>query len=345
MNKVTMQDIADRLSVSRITVWKAMNNREGVSEELRDKILSTAKEMGYFRNTQMLVSDADAIPEKEAETVAVVVSRPESSTFWMQIIHHIAKELSLHNVNMMYTYLPTFYTPDYHLPSTFSSGELNGFIVLNVYDDAWLEHLSELSLPKVFLDTTPVMSDDRLNGDLMIIEGRSRVREITRLLLDRGLNSVGFIGDVEYAQTNEDRYKGYCDAFAERGKSIPEDLCMTSHLGLQTHYEELCAFLDGLEKLPEAFVCVSDYIAHFIVEYCIEKNIPLERMPILTGFDNSHEYGNVADRITTVDVDTIAVGSRLADKIIFAMHHPKAAHEVSYIKTQIVYRGALLDKK
>ena len=35
MSKVTMQDLADALQVSRITVWKALTNRPGVSDKLR----------------------------------------------------------------------------------------------------------------------------------------------------------------------------------------------------------------------------------------------------------------------------------------------------------------------
>ena len=39
MKKNTMQSLADALGVSRITVWKALNHKEGVSETLRQKII------------------------------------------------------------------------------------------------------------------------------------------------------------------------------------------------------------------------------------------------------------------------------------------------------------------
>ena len=48
MSKPTMQDIADALSVSRITVWKALSNRPGVSDSMRAQIHQKATEMGYF---------------------------------------------------------------------------------------------------------------------------------------------------------------------------------------------------------------------------------------------------------------------------------------------------------
>ena len=47
--KTTMQDIADHLDISKVSVSKALNGKSGVSEELRRSILATAQEMGYDR--------------------------------------------------------------------------------------------------------------------------------------------------------------------------------------------------------------------------------------------------------------------------------------------------------
>ena len=47
MSKVTIQDIADALGVSRNTVSKAINNADGLADATREKILQKAVEMGY----------------------------------------------------------------------------------------------------------------------------------------------------------------------------------------------------------------------------------------------------------------------------------------------------------
>ena len=47
MSKPTMQDLAEALGVSRITVWKALTNRPGISEKLRQQVMAKAEEMGY----------------------------------------------------------------------------------------------------------------------------------------------------------------------------------------------------------------------------------------------------------------------------------------------------------
>ena len=56
MNKVTMQDIADELGISRVTVWKVFNNYSNVSPALRERVLSKAKELGYTKGIAELVT-------------------------------------------------------------------------------------------------------------------------------------------------------------------------------------------------------------------------------------------------------------------------------------------------
>ena len=120
MKKVTLQEIANSLGISRTTVWKVFSGHEGVSDSLRTKVIAKAQELGY------------AIPEdfqypSQAENttpvnIAVAVCRPETSLFWMTIIHQIAKVFSAHNVNLVYTYLPTSADPSYLLPASLTNG-------------------------------------------------------------------------------------------------------------------------------------------------------------------------------------------------------------------------------
>ena len=46
-SKVTIQDIADALGVSRNTVSKAINNTGTLADATRDKVIHKAIEMGY----------------------------------------------------------------------------------------------------------------------------------------------------------------------------------------------------------------------------------------------------------------------------------------------------------
>ena len=45
--KVRLSDIAEKLKISTVTVSKALSNKEGVGDELRDQIKQIAEKMGY----------------------------------------------------------------------------------------------------------------------------------------------------------------------------------------------------------------------------------------------------------------------------------------------------------
>ena len=98
-----------------------------------------------------------------------------------------------------------------------------------------------------------------------------------------------------------------------------------------------------LPELPQAFICASDYIAHFLHLYLTEHP---ERIPngiILTGFDGSNEYTNINGLLTTAYVHTSLLGKRLSLQIIYRMDHPDAPFELTYISPEIVYRDSIVD--
>ena len=105
MKKVTLQEVATSLGISRTTVWKVFSGHEGVSDSLKSRIIAKAQELGYEFPEDFPL---DPLPEDEPPVnIAVAVCRPETSLFWMNIIHQIAKEFSSRNINLVYVYLHT----------------------------------------------------------------------------------------------------------------------------------------------------------------------------------------------------------------------------------------------
>lgn len=331
MTHTRIQELAETMGVSRTTVWKALHNKRGISEELRKKILKQAEIEGIIH-----ASDARISSDAGRKSFAVAVSRMESSVFWMNIINHIAVELSRHDVDLIYTYLPSSIEKDYRLPGTFDG--VSGVIVLNVYDAPLLKLLSDLPMPKVFLDTVPEMPYTSLKGDLVLIEGRNAVKQITNHLFEKGLSRLGFVGDPHYALTNSDRLLGFNDAHAEKGIPIDPAFSLTEQIDASRYTEVTRAFIDSLPCLPDAFVCASDFVAHLITKHVSDSGRPVPENFTVTGFDNSTEFENVSGRIITADVQTATIGRRLANRILFLSDFPEAQNEVSYIVTNVIFR-------
>lgn len=340
MKKVTMQDIADALDVSRITIWKAFNKPDTVSDTLRSQIMEKAMQMGYSK----MPTNSDASPvQTSSSTVSVIVSRPDSSIFWTNIIHHIAKELSKKNINLLYTYAPSSYRSDFFLPGYLTNGTVSGAIVLNIYDNTLIKMISSLPVPKVFYDTVSAFDSSELNGDLILVEGINSVKELTNHLIDKGCRKIGFIGDTSYAKTNYDRYLGFKQAMDENGLKIDSSTCLTSNIAIGEYEETIDSFLDSQKKLPDAFVCASDYVAHFVYQNLERKNIKVPEDIMITGFDQTSEYSNVAEKLTSVNVDTSFIGKRMTRELLQRIDYPDDPFETLYIKTTPVFRESTKD--
>ena len=336
MEKVTMKDIADALNISRVTVSKAFNNQAGVSDALRETIFDKARELGYTKLPYQAQTGSQAPAAQEERTVALVVSRPESSFFWTGIIHRMAQELSEYNINLMYVYVPSTFTRDFVLPSVLFGSTLSGIAVVNVYDPVILGMVNDLPLPKVFLDTIPTLTDRKLNGDLLLIEGYRTGAAFTEALILDGHKEIGFIGDINYAQTNKERYLGYRESMDRYKLPIRPEYCCIDSMGVFSYEKEIYAYLDGLSQWPTSFVCVSDYVAHFVQQYLSDHQQKLPHPVVLTGFDNTDEYTNVSGRITTANVPTGLLGKRMALQLLFRTNHPDAPDELTFIKPSII---------
>lgn len=338
MKKVTMQDIADALNISRVSVWKVFSNRDGVSKELRTQVIAKAAELNYNIPEELKISPPAFSAETEQSTVSVTVSKPEASPFWMTIIHEIAKELTKYNINLLYTYLPSELPEHYELPAIYTNGTIQGMIVLNIYNEQLLKMLNNLSLPKVFMDTIPSMSFDEINGDLLLIEGTTSIAKIVHRIIESKRTKIAFVGDIQYAKTNYDRFQGFLNEMEANHIPVQPSICLTKHIGAETYPEELHIFLDSLPFLPQAFVCVNDYIAHIIATYYQNLGYHIPEDIMITGFDRSDEFPTVS-KLPTVQIQKNDIGIRLARQLFYRMEYPNASFEVTYIYSQVLFRN------
>lgn len=341
MKKVTLQEIANSLGISRTTVWKVFSGHEGVSDSLRNKVIAKAQELGYAIPEDFPYTGT-AADSQAPDSIAVAVCRPETSLFWMTIIHQIAKVFSSHNINLVYTYLPSEADQNYFLPPALTAGNVKGIVVLNVYNERLLRLLAASPLPKVFLDTTSSVSPSELNGDLLLMENRSSIRQITTHLLETGKKHLGFIGDIAYAKSNQERYEGFCQALLDAGKKPETSLCLTTPLGINSYHEEIDAFLSSLSHIPDAFVCASDYVACILIRLLEKRGLCVPEDIAVSGFDNNKD-DLLAETLTTVHSFNEVLGSRLALQILYRIQYPQNPYEITYLSTQVLFRASTGD--
>lgn len=100
MGKVTISDIAKRFKVSTTTISNALNNKPGVGEETRGKIVQFAKEFGYQPNYF-----AKGLVAKQSFTIGLIV------TNFSDPYYHEINLKNLHSTRPQRRYLRTLKYP------------------------------------------------------------------------------------------------------------------------------------------------------------------------------------------------------------------------------------------
>ncbi len=337
LNRPTMNDIAESLGVSRVTVWKALNNKPGVSEDTRERIKKHTEEL-WTRRGHLLRDEPSG---RAAFNVSLVVSRAYSSVFWTKIINQIATDLGKRRINFVYNPLDTV---DRREPSNtavlsmLNGGASKGIIVVNIYDEQILREIAAIDVPKVFLDTVPGLPVHDLRGDVVLLDGVRTMATITTHVLQRGCRRLAFVGDTRYAKTNELRWQGFLAALA--GHRIEPDpaYCLTGPLGVTTHEEEIDAFIGGLPGMPDAIICVNDYLAYLVADTLSRRRLDDENRIVVTGYDDSPEFIFQRPAITTVHVQNEIIGSRLVSQLLFRIEHPDADLEEILVYPTVRFR-------
>ena len=173
----------------------------------------------------------------------------------------------------------------------------------------------------------------------MLLEGKRTIRQITASIIRRGRRQLGFIGDITYAKTVADRYRGFELACAENGAVIEPRFCMTaSRRGHFYFLDEVREFIGSLTDFPEGFVCANDVIAFTVISCLNERGLSVPRDVAVSGYDNIKASILTASELTTASVETADLGKRLAQQLLRQLESPNECHEVVLIQPKVVYR-------
>ena len=143
----TISDIARLAGVSKGAVSYALNNRPGVSQATRARVLQIADELGWIPN-----STARALSGARADAVGLVLSRSVSSlgvdTFFMDFLAGLQSELSPRGVSLLLQLVSDHESAVEVYRRWWQGGRVDGVLVMDVFDvDCRLPAVRELGVP------------------------------------------------------------------------------------------------------------------------------------------------------------------------------------------------------
>ena len=143
--KVRLSDIAAKLNISTVTVSKALADKEGVGDELRQQIKEIAEQMGYQIKKSNTVNPNLQRTNGTGNIGILIPSRffsPDVSYYW-----HIFNALSTEFLSRGYYSIMELLTAEdeeaHTLPRLISDNKVDGLIILGQTSDAYLEELNK----------------------------------------------------------------------------------------------------------------------------------------------------------------------------------------------------------
>lgn len=329
MKKPTMQDIARELGTSVVTVSNALNDRKGVSYDLRQIILKKADDLGYTLGSEK--EDG----RKRILTFGVICRSQyisEGSSFYWEMYQQVAAQAAMRgNLTMLEIFRAD--KGDGAMPSLPRRKEVDGVIVIG--------RLGEKYIRQILKDTqgNMIMLDFPGHGyecDAVLSANYSGMYRATRYLTQRGHKRIGFVGTIRTSRNVMDRFYGFLRCMREEALPVREEWLLEDRDVLT---EQGRVFLP--EELPSAFVCSSDYSAGLLYDELCRHDLRVPEDISVIGYDD-YLYGNALARmLTSYHVDMEKMASRAVDLLQKRILGQRTETDIFYVDSHIVERKSV----
>lgn len=332
MKRVTIQDIAEELHLSRNTVAKALSNGS-VSYETKVQVVKKAYQMGYAKLDEALLQEVEnSLKQKNTGTILVLFDRFESS-FWKQLLTGISDAVIELGYRMqLHIVEPQDLDGDETLKAI--APDVQGIIFLCVFPIRFVKGMKRAGLPMTFFNI-PVNAEEYIAlGDVINVDGFYSLNKVTSYLIEKGKRKFCFIGYAQGSRVVQARYLGFLNALQKYRVPLDEKLLFTKpQSGNYFHYSLVEEIVEGLERIPEVFICENDDIAEFVATTLMKKSVDLAMETTIVGFDNTVSKDFFKPDIITVDIHKEKLGKRLVKSILDRIEDPMMDHAFITLNT------------
>ncbi|MGB8453526.1 MAG: substrate-binding domain-containing protein [Anaerocolumna sp.] len=331
MKNVTMKDIADSLNISTVTVSKALSDKDGVSNELRDKIKNIAEEMGYRYN-----SLAKSLKDGKNYNIGIIIAdrfiRDDGDAFYLKMYQSVVKALSRVNYYGIMEIISTDLERKLSIPNILSDNKVDGIIILGQMGFNYVSLIKNTAIPLVLLD----FYDELLDVDAIISDSFYGSYKVTNHLLSQGHRNIGFVGNIFSTSSILDRYLGYYKALISNGLLIRDDWILEDR-------SEEGEYIDFNlpEQMPTAFVCNNDGVAYLFINKLKKSGYSVPAEISVVGYDNDI-FANISiPKLTTVEVDIDTMSETAVDAMIRKISGDKHAIGRKVISGKLIIRDSV----
>ena len=305
--KTTLNDVARKMGISKMTVSRAINHPEKVNHKTLDRILKTMKELDYkpkFVARVLAGRDSKTIgffikPNRDFVIPPFYGECVKGATDWLKILDYKTLLFNASEKNSKLLFL------DY-----MNSGLIDGAVVFEgSYDEELLATFKNNNIPAVLVG-------EKINGPFKIptisTDNYTGSRKAVSHLIDTGARKIVHLTGTGTKPSYRERIKGYTDVLEENGLS-PRIIKTENTIE---------GGMPGMEILQEsagdfdALFCFSDLVAWGALKKCYDLSISVPGEIKIIGFDNISISQYMSPSLSTISQNMKEMARHAAGMLI-----------------------------
>jgi len=333
---VKYKEIAEIANVSVATVSLAFNNKPGISDATRHKILDIAKSLSE--------SSRDRYPLSKFKKGAIRFVRIVKHGHTLNRDHDVFISAYIEGMesearkNGYHLEVSTFKTNDVTtIFELFNDLSIDGYIVLGTElnsDD--IAVLANADAPIVFMDTY----FDFEKADFVNMSNIEEVFQIIKFLHTKGHKHIGMARSSVEVKNFEMRDIGFNRALEHFNIPYNEKSIFTVDSTFDGAYHDMLEQLRKSNRLPTAFFVVNDITAYGCIKALKERGVKVPDDVSIIGFDDLPMSTHMDPPLTTMKVSNKRIG-RYAMRLIIE----RIAKDGSLPSTKVTIGGELIERK
>ena len=220
----TMRDVAEAAGVSLMTVSRVVNWGASVLPETAARVERAIRRLGYQRNDM-----ARQLRRKGqgSQTIGLLVD-DLANPFFSALARAVEDEARLRKYVVLIGSSNDDLRREREVVSAFCARQVDGLIVVPVGGNHRFLSAQLAIGTKVVCVDRPA---ENLKVDTVVVDNRNGAHKAISHLLSHGHRRIAYLGDRRNIWTLQERYAGFCDAFADLG--LEPDVSLVRH-GLRT---------------------------------------------------------------------------------------------------------------
>lgn len=333
-NSITVQDIANALGLSRNTVSKALNGKP-VPAKTRNAVISAAIEMGY-KGFGMAAALRE--PARDRKRLLILSSRMlMGMSYYVQVLRGIEEALVEIDAELIQFHVSSPASFD-RVKSYLAEDGADGIICIEFFDTSRIAELTRLGLPLIFVDFPVTFSPVRGRYDIILPDSQNVVRDFCLQKLRHGVRRLGFVGDYMHCRSFYERFAGMREALFLAGEELDLDMSVLYADPVGYDPEHMVPAIRSMSRLPELFVAANDNIALGLMDTLASLGVRVPEDTEVLGFDNIAESRRCSPQLTTVNVNKLTLGRKIAALLRSRMDSPSQPNQIVCLPSTVISR-------